>query len=88
MQVVMNMVDFGMNPQAALDAPRWFWQKGFTVRMESAWPQAVVESLRARGHDIQTDSGFYGRGNIIVRLEDGTLCGGAEPRDNGSVMGY
>jgi gamma-glutamyltranspeptidase/glutathione hydrolase len=77
-----------MNPQAALDAPRWFWQNDLTVRMETGWSQALIASLRARGHHIEVDSGFYGRGNIIVRLENGTLCGGAESRDNGVVMGF
>jgi len=87
MQVIMNMLDYGMNPQAALDAPRWFWQNDLTVWMESAWPKPVVDALTARGHKIEAGP-FYGRGNIIIKLEDGALCGGAEPRGGGSVMAF
>ena len=88
MQVVMNMIDFGMNPQAALDASRWFWQSGLTVNMESSWPESVNESLGARGHVIAPDDPGYGRGQVIVRLENGTLCGGTDHRSEGSVLAF
>lgn len=87
LQVIMNMIDFGMNPQAALDAPRWFWQNDLTVWMETSWSKTVLDALTARGHKIVPGS-FYGRGNIIIRSEDGSLCGGAEPRGGGSVMAF
>jgi gamma-glutamyltranspeptidase/glutathione hydrolase len=87
MQVLMNMIDFGMNPQAALDAPRWFWQKDLTVWMENSWANVVTESLAKRGHKIEPGA-FYGRGQIIIRLEDGVLCGGTEPRGGGSAMAF
>ncbi len=88
MQVAMNMIDFGMNPQAALDAPRWFWQHDKLVRLESTWPKEVIEALRARGHEVEINDVGFGRGQIIVRMEDGTLAGGTEPRGGGSILGY
>jgi len=89
MQVAMNMIDFGMNPQAALDAPRWFWQKEKTVRIEGSWPKAVLDSLTARGHELDVvDNGGYGRGAVIVRMENGVLCGGTEPRGGGAIIAY
>ncbi len=89
MQAAMNMIDFHMNPQAALDAPRWLWRLGKAIRMEPSWPRAVVDSLRARGHEVEvTTEGYYGRGQIIVRLNSGALVGGTEPRGDGSVLAY
>ena len=89
MQVTMNMIDFGMNPQAALDAPRWFWQRENNVRIEPGYTKAVLEALTARGHDLDIDgNGFYGRGAMIVRMENGILCGGTEPRGGGAIMGF
>ncbi|MDR1376735.1 MAG: gamma-glutamyltransferase family protein [Synergistaceae bacterium] len=86
-QVVTNMVDFGMNPQEAIDAPRWQWTKGKNVQVEQGLPNALALSLAERGHDIQMlpDSITFGRGEIIVRTPYGTLAGGTEPRTDGSV---
>ena len=44
-QVVMNTVDFGMNPQCALDAPRWQWVGGMNIEVEPGFPQHLVEEL-------------------------------------------
>ena len=86
-QVIMNIIDFGMNPQEALDAPRWQWIKGKTVEVESGVPQHIINDLLGRGHDIKiqpNESGF-GRGQIIFRTEEGTLCGGTEHRCDGHI---
>ena len=89
MQVLMNMVDFGMNPQSALDAPRWSWQKDKHVSMEVSWSKAVLEALQARGHELNiTNDGNYGRGAVIVRMENGVLCGGTEPRSDGAIAAF
>ncbi|WP_274365472.1 gamma-glutamyltransferase family protein [Paenibacillus thermotolerans] len=82
MQVVMNMIDFGLNPQAALDAPRWQWVDGLTVELEHGVPESVALALSRRGHNIRRalGSGGFGRGQIIVRGEGGVLIGGVEPR--------
>lgn len=91
LQVVMNMVDYGLNPQAALDAPRWQWLEGKTVALEHNFPPDLARQLSQRGHDIKflPDSSSFGRGQIILRnRETGVLVGGTEPRTDGTVVGY
>lgn len=86
-QVVMNTVDFNLNPQAALDAPRWQWIEGKTIEIERQFPEHIAKSLSAMGHDIRysMDTGSFGRGQIIWRDCEGVLCGGTEPRADGTV---
>lgn len=87
-QVVSNTVDFGLNPQAALDQPRWQWTGGKTVLVEPDFPLHLAQALQRKGHDIQiaTDSGGFGRGQIIWRNpETGVLEAGTESRTDGSV---
>jgi gamma-glutamyltranspeptidase/glutathione hydrolase len=87
LQVVSNVVDFGMNPQEALDAPRWQWISGMKVTVEPNFPSAVALKLAAMGHDIvpQVTSNDFGRGEIIWKTDDGTLVGATEPRTDGCV---
>jgi gamma-glutamyltranspeptidase / glutathione hydrolase len=86
-QVVMNTIDFHLNPQAALDAPRWQWIEGKTVEMEHAFPEYIVSALGRMGHQLQwgLDSTGFGRGQIIWRNQNGILVGGTEPRTDGNV---
>ncbi|MGV2621522.1 UNVERIFIED_CONTAM: gamma-glutamyltransferase family protein [Halobacillus marinus] len=90
-QVIMNMIDFHLNPQASLDAPRWQWKTGRNVLVESDFPLEALEALRARGHEIEVmeDRTSFGRGQIIWRdSETGTLYGGTESRTDGSVAAW
>ena len=86
-QVVVNTVDYGMNPQDCLDAPRFQWQGGKKVQLEQEVPAAVAEELRRRGHEVEvvSDRIAMGRGQIIWRRSDGTLVGGTEPRSDGAI---
>lgn len=90
LQVVMNTIDFGMNPQEALDAPRWQWVGGKNIQVERAFPFAVTEELVRRGHNITVlpESTNMGRGQIIMRDENGTLVGASEPRTDGFVAAW
>lgn len=89
-QVIMNTLDFHLNPQAALDAPRWQWLGGKHIEIEPAVPQYIFEGLQAKGHDIVINPDIipYGRGQIIWRRNDGTLMGGTEPRADGCVAAW
>lgn len=90
-QVVMNTVDFHLNPQAALDAPRWQWVEGKTIEVERSLPAHIAEELARKGHDIKValDSGGFGRGQIIWRDPvSGVLFGGTEPRTDGTVASW
>ncbi len=86
-QVVMNTVDFHMNPQEALDAPRWQWTGGRTVEVERGFPYALTEELLRMGHEIKVvpENILMGRGEIIWRNEEGILAGATEPRTDGMV---
>jgi gamma-glutamyltranspeptidase/glutathione hydrolase len=91
LQVIMNMLDFKMNPQTALDAPRWQWIGGRKVLVENNYPRDLVAGLLERRHDVEVCpanadcdvTGSFGRGQIIVRLENGAYMGATEPRADG-----
>jgi gamma-glutamyltranspeptidase/glutathione hydrolase len=90
-QMVMNLVDFGLNPQAALDAPRWQWLGGLKVGIEQGASRDLAAALARRGHDISIayDYTDYGRGQIIVRDPvTGVLCGGTEPRADSHIAAW
>ena len=89
-QVVMNTIDFHMNPQDALDAYRWQWVGGKRIDVEPDFPNHLALQLAAKGHDIvpQLDTFLMGRGQIIWKDEDGTLCGGTEPRTDGTIAAW
>ncbi|WP_121171804.1 gamma-glutamyltransferase family protein [Kushneria sinocarnis] len=88
MQVVMNLLDFHLNPQAALDAPRWQWMGGRRIGIEHGYPAHLVREMAARGHDMELafDPTGFGRGQIIIRdPRTGVLCGGTEPRTDSAI---
>ena len=86
-QVVMNYVDFGLDPQQALDAPRWQWMRDGTVTVESRFDASLARALRRRGHDVRLDldTASFGRGQMIVRLDNGVLVGGTESRTDSNI---
>ena len=91
LQVIMNSVDFHLNPQAALDAPRWQWISGKTFEVEGHFPKHIAEELAGRGHDITIplSSLRFGRGQIIWRNpETGVLMGGCEPRTDSAIASF
>ena len=87
LQVVTNLLDFGMNPQEALDRPRWQWIKEKRVELEPSVPEEIAKALAERGHDIvrNPDTLVFGRGQMILRGEDGVYVGATEPRADGCV---
>lgn len=86
-QVIVNTVDYHMNPQECLDAPRFQWVGGKTIQLEREVPAHVAAELAARGHQIEVmETNLHmGRGQIIWRNENGTLTGGTEPRADGTI---
>lgn len=87
-QVLMNMIDFGLNPQAALDAPRWQWQKDKKIEVENRFSHHIALELANKGHDvsIQLESNSFGRGQIIYRdPKTKVLIGGTEARTDGTI---
>jgi len=94
LQMVVNQVDYTMNPQASLDAPRWHWLRGREVSIEPSAGREIIEGLAARGHIMSladTGSQFnanMGRGQIIRKLPEGGYMAGGEPRSDGAAVGY
>jgi len=91
LQLVMNTIDFGLNPQAALDALRWLWLGERTVKVEPEFPDYLAQALERKGHRIvrATDEKEFGRGQIIWRDADsGVLMGATDPRTDGAVAGW
>lgn len=89
-QVVQNMIDWHLNPQQALDAPRWQWVGGKNVEVEQDTPNHIIRLLQRRGHNIivQPDPYHMGRGQMILRDANGVLCGATEKRTDGQIMCY
>ena len=86
-QVVMNYVDFHLDPQQALDAPRWQWMRDNTVTVESRFDPELARLLQQRGHQVRVDlsTPSFGRGQMIVRLDNGVLVGGTESRTDSNI---
>lgn len=85
LQIIRNIVDRGMSPQAAVGAPRWRIQEGRVVSVEEGFPDAVASNLRSRGHEVQPLPRFEAGGaQLVLRSQDGYL-GASDPRKDGLV---
>ena len=86
-QVMMNYIDFHLDPQQALDAPRWQWLRDGTVSVESRFSPDLARALWRLGHDVRLDlnTPSFGRGQMIVRLPNGVLVGGTESRTDSNI---
>lgn len=85
MQAIVNLIDHGMTLQEAVEAPR-IWTEGGVLELEEAFPEAVAEALRARGHRIVRMPRIAGGMNAIRFDEDGTLTGAACWRADGTPV--
>ena len=91
-QFMTNYLDYGMNIQGAIEAPRFrFGEPGKQIRMESRVPAEVREALIKKGHDLDILPEFSpvvgGAQGITVDPESGAFMGGADPRRDGYVIG-
>lgn len=84
---VSNLVDYGMELQAAIDAPRCFsGENGMAV--ERGYAAAVREELAAMGHEVSVPHDPIGGAQAIVIDDSGVLVGGSDPRKDGCALGY
>jgi gamma-glutamyltranspeptidase/glutathione hydrolase len=91
LQVGLNLVEWGMDPQTALDAPRFNWLRNKQFAMEPSVSPEVRQILHNWGHDLSPDPAktHFGGGQVIVRDPDsGILIGGSEPRNDGMAVGW
>ncbi len=87
LQVISNMIDFQMNPQSALDAPRWQWTGEKNILIEKDFTSSIAHELDRMGHKITVsmNSNLFGRGQIILRNEAGVYVAGTEKRTDGHI---
>jgi gamma-glutamyltranspeptidase/glutathione hydrolase len=87
-QLLLNLLVFGMDPQAAADAARFRHLDGLRVALEPPIADGVRRSLSAMGHEIvDLPPGSAGGAQLIMRLERGWAAG-SDPRKDGMAAGY
>ena len=96
-QTYVAMIDYGLDIQAALDAPRWLsgrfalGEARDTLHIEARYPRATIDELERRGHPVERWGDWNelaGHANGITIGENGVLAGGADPRSDGAAVGY
>ncbi|MBL9140880.1 MAG: gamma-glutamyltransferase family protein [Phycisphaerae bacterium] len=89
-QVVTRLTDQGLNPQSALDAPRWQVLENGDVALEPGFPPTTIDSLRARGHSLTVApdaSVFFGGGQMAFRSGESYIAA-SDPRRDGMAAGF
>ncbi len=89
LQMTIRVCLHGQNPQAASDAPRWHLIEDGRVALEGGFAPAVIDELKARGHDIVLGSPehLFGGAQLIYRMADG-FVGGSDHRKEGLAVGF
>jgi gamma-glutamyltranspeptidase/glutathione hydrolase len=98
-QFLVNQIDYGMDVQQAIEAPRWYSfpgtdpehvHKAAEVRLESRFAPETFDGLRSRGHQV-VELGTWGAPSavqLILRQPNGVLVGGSDPRAGGIALGF
>ena len=97
-QIIINMIDFGLNLQEAGDAPRIvhsgssqptdeIMQNGGTLSLETGFGKIIEDQLISKGHQLQYEKGIFG-GYQAIMLKDGVYYGASETRKDGQAAGY
>jgi gamma-glutamyltranspeptidase/glutathione hydrolase len=89
-QTMVRVNDYAMNPQAALDAPRWKVNAGRSIDLESSASAELRQGLIGLGHRMESVPDSYmdfGAGQFIVRIDDGYIAA-SDPRRDGQAAGF
>lgn len=91
-QLLCNLLDFGMDVQQAIEAPRWRSERERTVELEERFPGGVEQTLRERGYQVAISGAWNeamgGAEAILLDAESGVFLAGADPRRDGYAMGW
>jgi gamma-glutamyltranspeptidase / glutathione hydrolase len=89
-QIIANLIDFGMTIQEAVSAPRFNHIEATRVGLEPAFPQPIRDELIRRGHTIVAShaESFGGAHAIMIHPESGAFVGGSDPRKGGCALGF
>jgi len=88
LQVLTGLIDLGLDPQQAVECPRWSRHEGLKVSLETRAPAKAYEGLRARGHEVGTIGPYSqgGRAQVIRISDGGVLTAGSDPRCDGCAL--
>ena len=88
-QFLSNLIDFGMDPQSALDAPRWRFEDNLRdTALEPGLLTSIGDELAARGHRVTDSGGFFGGGQaVLLQPGFGTFQGVSDGRRDGCALG-
>jgi gamma-glutamyltranspeptidase/glutathione hydrolase len=89
-QIISNLIDFGMTPQEAISAPRFNHIEATKVGLEPEFTEPVKDELARRGHQVVggNPESFGGAHAIVIDQESGAFVGGSDPRKGGCAMGF
>jgi len=91
LQIITRLLDWGMNVQQAVEAPRWASAGGLLLHLESRYPRPTVRALCAMGHRVD-QVGPWGAGGavqlIMIHPATRALIGGSDPRCDGCAIGF
>jgi gamma-glutamyltranspeptidase / glutathione hydrolase len=91
LQLLVNLLDYGMDIQSAVDFPRFWWEGGLRVVLEDGFTEDVYEELARRGHEVVRRPGHFGFGGAqIIQFLDSSdvIAGASEPRQDGLAIGW
>ncbi len=102
LQLITHVIDFGMNPQEAVEAPRWRSLQNpmestiphtcaDVLQLEARFPEEVRAELERRGHELEILGDWEASGSaqaILIDAESGALIGGSDPRRDGYATGW
>ena len=89
-QIITNLIDFGMTVQEAIAAARFNHIERLKVGLEPGIPEATVQELKRRGHQVVSGNpeSFGGAHAIVIHPESGAFIGGSDPRKGGCAIGF
>lgn len=89
LQMIVRIFDYGLNPQAASDAPRWYVAEDFSLALEPGLPDGVAAELAGRGHRLMATppTRLFGGAQLIACLPDG-YYGASDHRKDGQAVGF
>lgn len=93
LQVISNLIDYDLNPQASLDKPRWQWVGEKNIELEYNFDDTLFSGLSSLGHNVSkkshiTNFGYFGRGQIILKNDNDVYFAGCDGRTDSAISVY